>query len=143
MAAKIQRLIALLYPSFYLPSAPAAPGAPTLALAGAGAGDVNDGAHTYAVTVLDVNSVESPVGTTAAITVVDKTTNGQVSLTAIPLGPTNSVSRKIYRSAAGTTTPLKLLTTIADNSTTTYTDSTADGSLGANVNSLVGISDPA
>jgi hypothetical protein len=39
-------------------------------------------------------------------------------------------SRKLYRTAAGGSTYL-LAATIADNSTTTYTDSLVDGSLGA------------
>lgn len=61
------------------------------------------------------------------------TTNyNQVPLTNIPTGPANVTSRKLYRTAAGGS-QMKLLTTIADNSTTSYTDSTADGSLGANI----------
>lgn len=56
----------------------------------------------------------------------------QVSLTAIPIGPSAVTARKIYRTTAGGS-QLKLLATIADNVTTTYTDSTADGALGANV----------
>lgn len=56
----------------------------------------------------------------------------RVSLTSIPLGQTGVTARKIYRTTVGGST-LKLLTTLADNTTTTYTDSTADGSLGADV----------
>ncbi len=55
-----------------------------------------------------------------------------MALTGIPLGPAAVTSRKVYRTAAAAA-QLKLLTTIADNTTTIYTDSTADGSLGANV----------
>jgi hypothetical protein len=54
-----------------------------------------------------------------------------VAVAAIATGPVGTTARKVYRSAAGTSTPLKLLATIADNTTTTYTDTTADGSLGA------------
>jgi hypothetical protein len=41
-------------------------------------------------------------------------------------------ARKVYRSTAGSTTVRKLVTTINDNVTTTFTDNVADGSLGAN-----------
>jgi hypothetical protein len=56
----------------------------------------------------------------------------QVALSAIPLGPTGTTSRTVYRTTVGGAT-YKRLTTIADNSTTTYADATADGSLGATV----------
>lgn len=59
-------------------------------------------------------------------------TANQVSLTAIAVGPSGTTSRKVYRTAAAGS-QLKLLTTLANNTTTTYTDSTADASLGANV----------
>ena len=59
-------------------------------------------------------------------------TANQVSLSAIPIGGTGVTQRKVYRTVAGGA-QLKLLTTIADNTTTTYSDSTADASLGANV----------
>jgi hypothetical protein len=55
----------------------------------------------------------------------------QVGLSGIAVGPSGTTSRKVYRTAAGGS-QLKLLTTIADNTTTTYTDNTPDGSLGAN-----------
>lgn len=56
---------------------------------------------------------------------------GAASLSAIAVGPSGTTSRKVYRTTVGGS-QLKLLTTIADNTTTTYSDSTADGSLGAN-----------
>jgi len=59
----------------------------------------------------------------------------QVDLSAIPTSSDTSVnSRKIYRTLAGGTQYAGLyylVTTIADNTTTTYTDNVADGSLGA------------
>jgi hypothetical protein len=55
----------------------------------------------------------------------------QTALTGIAIGPTGTTSRKVYRTVAGGS-QLKLVTTIANNTATTYTDSTADGSLGAN-----------
>src|SRR5213079_3036948 len=48
-----------------------------------------------------------------------------VPLTSIPIGPANVTARKLYRTAA--------VAAIADNSTTIYSDTTADGSLGANI----------
>lgn len=58
-------------------------------------------------------------------------TAAQASLTNIAISASGSVTkRKVYRTTAGGGT-YKLLTTINDNTTTIYTDSTADGSLGA------------
>ena len=58
----------------------------------------------------------------------------QVNVSGIAAGPSTVTSRKLYRSVAtppGLTT-LKLLATLADNTTTTYVDKLADASLGAN-----------
>ena len=108
-----------------------APGALTAALAGSGAGNVEDGDHYYKVTYVTLEG-ETEAGTASAVlTVADKSTNGQVSLTAIPTSSDSRVTaRKVYRTKAGAST-YYLLTTISDNSTTTYTDNTADASLGA------------
>lgn len=107
------------------------PGAPTVALAGLGAGNLTNGAYTYQVTYVTALG-ETEAGTTSGtVTVVDATTNGQVALSAIPVSSSSDVtSRKIYRTISGGTA-YKLLTTIADNTTTTFTDNVADGSLGA------------
>jgi uncharacterized phage protein gp47/JayE len=56
--------------------------------------------------------------------------NQQVSLTAIPLGGSGTTGRRIYRQKNGIG-PYSLVTTINDNTTTTYTDNIADGSVGA------------
>ncbi len=62
----------------------------------------------------------------------------QVTMTGIAIGASPTTSRDVYRTAvqstqaAAATAQLKLLTSIADNTTTIYTDVTADGSLGAN-----------
>jgi hypothetical protein len=55
----------------------------------------------------------------------------KVNVSGIPLGPATVLSRKLYRTAAGGAT-LKLLATIADNTTTSYADTLADSVLGAN-----------
>ena len=103
------------------------PTAPTVALASpAAAGNIEDGAHMWAVTFVTAagETTPSPV---AALTIADKTVNGKALVT-IPIGPTGTTQRKIYRTeAAGTA--LKLLTTVANNTATTYLDNIADGSL--------------
>lgn len=106
-----------------------APTAPTAALAGAGAGNVDNGARRYGVTFVTADGETELGEVSAALTVADKTVNGQVSLTNIPLGGAFVTSRKIYRTVAGGSTYL-LLTTLANNTATTYTDNTADASLG-------------
>lgn len=104
------------------------PGACAAALAGAGAGNVDNGTHAYKVTLVTAAG-ETAGGTGVTVTVVNKTANGQVSLTGIPTGTAGVVtSRKVYRTKAGGG-PFYLLTTLGDNTTTTYTDNTADGSL--------------
>jgi hypothetical protein len=50
----------------------------------------------------------------------------------LPIGYTGTTQRRLYRTVASGT-DLKLLTTISDNTTLTYTDNIADGSLGASI----------
>lgn len=106
-----------------------APGAPTLAVtSGSGLGV---GVYIYVVTFTTAKG-ETTAGTTATATTT--TGNQKISLTAIPIGPSPVTSRKIYRTAAGgIASTTELVATIADNTTTAYTDSTADASLGAAV----------
>lgn len=102
----------------------AAPGAPSVA---AGAAGTPNG--TYKCQVTFVNAAGETVGGTEATVVV---ASQQISWSSIPLGPTTTTARKLYRTAAGGATGTeKLVTTLADNTTTTYTDNVADGSLGA------------
>jgi hypothetical protein len=54
-------------------------------------------------------------------TVTTDASNRKVNLSNIPLGPTGTANRRIYRTEGGGST-LKLLTTISDNTTTTYAD---------------------
>lgn len=67
----------------------------------------------------------------AAAPVSNTTAANRTALSAIAAGPAATTARKLYRTVAGGT-QLKLVTTLADNVTTTYTDSTPDASLGAN-----------
>jgi uncharacterized phiE125 gp8 family phage protein len=119
-----------------------APGVITAALAAPPiAGNVDNGAHRYRATFVTADG-ETQAGTiSAAVTVADKTVNGKVELTAIPLGGALVTARKIYRTVAAGSTYL-LLATLADNTTTVYTDNIADASLGAGAPSVNTTSDP-
>jgi hypothetical protein len=55
----------------------------------------------------------------------------RAALSSIAVGPTGTTARKLYRNTVAAPSTFKLLATLADNTTTTYTDSTADASLGA------------
>lgn len=103
-------------------------------------GSVRVGAQTFAYTG---RSTTSSVGALTGVTGVTTTVNvgdasfiqgpyQQVSVSVIAAGVSPTTSRKLYRTVVGGS-QLKLVATIADNTTTTYTDSTADGSLGANM----------
>jgi len=119
-----------------------APTAPTAALiAPPAAGNVNDGTHRYLVTFVTADGETEAGAVSSVVTVADKAVNGKVSLTAIPTGGSNVTARKIYRTAAGGSTYL-LLATLADNTTTTYTDNTADSSLGLGAPSTNTTQDP-
>jgi uncharacterized phiE125 gp8 family phage protein len=109
-----------------------APGAPTVALAGAGAGNVDNGTHQYRVTFVTTDGETQGGQISAQVTVADKTVNGQVAVSAIPIGGSKVTARKLYRTAAGGT-DFKLVTTINNNTATTYQDNTADAGLGASV----------
>jgi hypothetical protein len=106
------------------------PGAPTIGLVGTpAAGNVDNGGHRYAITFV-TGGVESAIGAqSSTVYVVDKTVNGQVRLVNIPLGPTGTTARKVYRTSANNGLSYKLQSTIADNTTTVLTDNTADASL--------------
>lgn len=117
-----------------------APGALTCAL-GSGVGNVDNGAHRYSVTFVTATGETQAGDISASVTVADKSINGKVSLTAIPIGGSLVTSRKIYRTAAAGTAYL-LLATLADNTTTVYTDNIADSSLGAEAPSTNTTGDP-
>lgn len=86
--------------------------------------ELNTTVTTYLVTTVDAAlGVAAPVSNTAV--------TGRVTLTGIPIGAPAVTARKLYRSAADTAAPLRLLTTIADNTTTTWLDAAADAVLGA------------
>lgn len=83
------------------------------------------------VAYYDTRGTTYPTGPAPGFPPVNTTAQGQVLVSAIPTGSANVTARKIYRTAAGQS-QLKLLTTIANNTATTHTDTTPDASLGAN-----------
>lgn len=106
-----------------------APTAPTVA-ATTGAG-LSIGSYLYKVTF--VTSVGETVGGTESSSVTTTSGNQRVNLTAIPTYSTTQkvIARNIYRTKVGGASGTELfVATISDNTTTTYTDSTADTSLG-------------
>lgn len=111
-------------------SAITSPGACTATLAGGGAGNLSAGAYKYKISYFASGIGETAVGTVSnTVTVVTPGTNGKVSLTAIPTSGSGSVTaRYIYRTAAGGST-FFYLSSIANNSTTTFTDNIADTAL--------------
>lgn len=103
-----------------------APAAPTVAI-NATAGNLN-GAYLYRITL--VSDLGETDGGTISASV--SPANQQVNLSGIPVGLRGTKARKIYRTAAGGAAgTTKYVATITNNTTTTYTDNLADGSLGA------------
>jgi len=76
------------------------------------------------------NKNDSTLG--AAPPATNTTDTRQVALSKIPVGSSGVTARKVYRTAANAA-QLKLLGTVADNTTTGFTDNNADATLGANV----------
>ena len=96
------------------------PAAPTVGVA-AGPGLTGD--YHYKISLVDADG-ETMAGTASALV---QPADQVVALTNIPTGVAGTTARKIYRTAAGGAI-YKLVTTINDNTTTTYNDSLADGS---------------
>lgn len=109
-----------------------APSAATTALAGAGAGNVDNGVHLTKVTCYTPGG-ETTGGTASnTTTVVDKTANGKIAISAIPLCSSIATGRKVYMTAAGGSSYFLLSNgTIADNTTTTLTANDSDATLAA------------
>lgn len=112
---------------YYVTSPPLLLDRPTALTATQGSAGNLTGAYLYKVTYVATDGSESEAGTaSSSVTVTAK----QMSLTAIPTGNSHVASRKIYRTVGGGSV-YKLVGTISDNTTTTYTDNVADASLGA------------
>lgn len=106
---------------------------PPVAVLSAVDGLVDNGAHSYRLIFADASGHTKVSGASNAVTTAT-TGNGKVTVT-IALGPTGTVSRGLYRTAAGADPAVvanyKLHSTIADNTTVTVLDNTADSGLGA------------
>ena len=109
------------------------PEAPTVALVSpAAAGTLSAGAYRYRLTFVTADGETDGGAISNAVTIANPAVNGQIRLTAIPLGGAEVTARRIYRTVAGGSAYF-LVATIADNSTTAYTDNVADASLGAGI----------
>src|SRR6185312_4704952 len=62
-------------------------------------GNVDNGAHRYLATFLTAVGETDAGVVSAPVTVADKTVNGQVQLSGIPVGGSAVTGRKIYRAA--------------------------------------------
>lgn len=87
------------------------------------------GAYTYTCTLV-CSDGETVSGSTPGATTTSG--NQKVNLSSIPTGPAGTTARKIYRTLVGGST-FHLLTTINDNTTTTFVDTTADATITAAV----------
>jgi hypothetical protein len=96
-------------------------------------GSCTAGSHTWEVTFLNAAGETLPSAASSIKTCV--TSTGQtVPLSSIPLGPKGTTARNIYATKAGNTGSYYLIATspvIADNTTTTYSFTIADGSFTA------------
>lgn len=104
--------------------------APTVAV-NAVAGNINGTCYYMVTFVTAVGETDSVVNSSAV-----SPANQRVNLTGIPVSSDpDVVARRIYRTPAGAVDSVlgKLVATISDNTTTTYADNVADGSLGAAV----------
>ena len=90
-------------------------------------GNLSVGKYFYKVAFVSSLGTSNPSESVSISTIAGST---KVNLSAIPLGPSGTTSRKIYRTAVGSNI-YKLLTTISNNTSTTYQDNISDSSLGA------------
>jgi hypothetical protein len=102
--------------------------APTVA---AGSSGLPNGAYKCAVTFVTALG-ETEQGTEATVTV----TSDQIAWSNIPTGPAGTIGRNLYRTApsglTGTEKRLTSGTTLADNTTTVYTDNISDATIASN-----------
>jgi len=107
-----------------------APTAPTVALATPAApGNCDNGAWRIGVTFVTADGETELGPLSAAVTVADKTVNGQLAVTNISLGGSAVTARNVYALAPGETVA-KYVGQIANNTATTLTVNIAASSLG-------------
>ncbi len=92
-------------------------------------GAVTVGTHSWVVTF--VNAVGETIAGPTSLVRNASSSNRTEPITNIALGPIGTTARKIYRTVAGDTGNYLFVATINDNTTTTFSDTIADGSLGA------------
>jgi len=106
----------------------------TTATPASGAG-MSTGAYKYTITYV-VGTAGLPLGETlpsAEISVTTTSGNDQVAFTGIPTGPGGTLYRNLYRTqVGGSSNTEKFVHQIADNTTTTYTDTASDTSIVGN-----------
>ena len=100
----------------------------------AAAGSIDNGTHSYKIVYTKVApaavGATLPSAASLTVNVVDKTTNGKITVT-MPSLPTGW-TKDLYRSSAGDVAPWKKVNTVAIGAAvTTYLDNIADASLGA------------
>jgi hypothetical protein len=98
------------------------------------------GTYQWAATFVNANG-QTGIGGTSATLVLS---NQGAGLTAVPLGATGTTARNIYRRKTAGTGELnvwRLVGTIANNTVTTFTDTTADGVAEAAAQPPTGIAD--
>lgn len=101
-------------------------------LSGPGAGGSLTAASAYLYAVTFVNAAgETTAGPTYGLS-TDAFGDRSFIVSLIPIGPTSTTARRIYRTAGGGS-QLKLLTTIANNDPANFSDTFSDASLGVNV----------
>lgn len=107
--------------------------APQTALAGAGAGNVDNGTHSYVFTWTTLHGETKPSPAAAAVTVANKTLDGKVSVIVPASADTGITGAKVYRTVAGDTGSRKLAGTLTSSTGGgTFTDNLADTGLGGN-----------
>lgn len=98
-----------------------------------GAGNVNPGLHSWLVTFVTAAGETNGGTNSTPLNVIDGSpaVGSIVNLTAVPLGPAGTTSRKIYRTVAGNIGQFLFVGIIGNNTATTFADNVADASLGA------------
>lgn len=105
--------------------------APATPVTGAvGVAGVLTGTYDYKYTYVYTDGGETAASAAMVAPVV--ATADKIDIAGITTGPAGVVARRLYRTAAAGTAPWKYLTTIPNNTATTYTDNAPDSALGVN-----------
>jgi hypothetical protein len=102
------------------------PDAPVAVYNASVSGSLDAGTHSYVVT-FEINGSETKASAPSnVITALDSAHSADV---AIPLGPTGTTARKVYRTKVGDTQPYELAVTVSNNTVVTTNDGVDDASL--------------